>query len=76
MNRLMIQMEKLMENEENSCNESSDVVKYLYLEVNAWILNGTVYTDLNRAMDASRTSDGQLLQLYKKVWNPDATNSD
>ena len=45
--------------------------EFLYLEVNAWIVNGTVYTDFTRADAAAKHHNGITLQLYKKIINPD-----
>ena len=59
-----------------SCNVQSDDVNYLYLEVNGWYVNGIIYTNFDRALGARKSPDDLVLQLYKKVWNPYATNSD
>lgn len=67
---MICRLEKTMNNEQSTCNVDEVVVRYLYLEVNAWLLNGVVYTNFNRALDARRNPNDVILQLYKQIKDP------
>jgi len=56
---------------DDGCQNNQDDVEYLYLEVNAWLYNGTIYTNFNRAYESSRGSKDVVFQLYKRIENPD-----
>ena len=68
-------LEKKMTNDEKTtdiCIDAISGVQYLYIEVNGWYLNGTIYTNFDKALGARRRPDDVIIQLYKKVLDPNA----
>lgn len=43
---------------------------FVYVEVHAWLIDGVVYTDYNRAIGKAMKDHKNMEQLYRKVINP------
>ena len=47
------------------------MIEWLYIELNAWAVGSVIYTDESLAHIASRKTGLQVIQLYRRIRNPE-----